>query len=47
MRTSLPVSSAIDANYTRHRQAARAIAERYFDSDRVLTHLLDRVGATS
>jgi hypothetical protein len=38
---------SIDANYTRHRQAARAIAERYFDSDRVLTHLLDRVGATS
>ncbi len=38
---------SIDANYTRHRQAARAIAERYFDSDLVLTHLLDRVGATS
>ena len=37
----------IDANYTRHRQAARAIAERLFDSDLVLTHLLDRVGATS
>ena len=38
---------AIDADYPRHRQAARALAERYFDSDRVLTRLLDRVGATS
>ena len=38
---------AIEADYARHRQAARAMAERHFDSDRVLTRLLDRVGATS
>lgn len=36
---------AIQADYPRHREAARAIAERYFDSDRVLTRLLDCVGA--
>jgi hypothetical protein len=38
---------AIDANYARHRSAARAIAETHFDSDRVLPRLLDRVGAAS
>ena len=38
---------AIEADYSRHRQAARALAERHFDSDRVLTRLLDRVGAAS
>lgn len=37
----------IDGDYPRQRQAARAIAERYFDSDRVLPYLLDRVGAPS
>jgi hypothetical protein len=36
---------AIDTDYERHRDAARAIAEQYFDSDRVLTRLLDRMGA--
>jgi hypothetical protein len=38
---------AIDADYARHRRTARAIAETYLDSDRVLARLLDRVGATS
>jgi hypothetical protein len=38
---------AIDADYPRHRSAARALAETYLDSDRVLTRLLDRVGAAS
>ena len=38
---------AIETHYPRHREAARAIAETYFDSDRVLTRLLDRVGAAA
>jgi hypothetical protein len=38
---------SIDANYPRHREAARAIAETHFDSDRVLTRLLEHVGAMS
>jgi hypothetical protein len=32
-------------DYRRHRRAARALAEAHFDSDRVLTDLLARVGA--
>ena len=31
----------VETNYARHAQAARAIAEVYFDSDKVLTHLID------
>ena len=30
----------VEANYTRHAKAARAIAEAYFDSDKVLTRLI-------
>jgi len=36
----------IEANYARHTAAARAIAETYFDSDRVLTRLLDEALST-
>ncbi len=32
------------AHPERHRKAARALAEEYFDSDRVLTRLVDRIG---
>lgn len=35
---------AINADYARHARAARAIAERYFDSDLVLGRLLERLG---
>jgi len=35
---------AINSDYHRHAAAARAIAEEYFDSDKVLTHLLERAG---
>jgi hypothetical protein len=31
----------VEANYERHAQAARAIAETYFDSDKVLTRLVE------
>lgn len=33
----------IESNYDRHSEAARNIAEDYFDSDKVLTHLFDRL----
>jgi hypothetical protein len=32
----------VEANYARHAQAARAIAETYFDADKVLTRLIDQ-----
>ncbi len=31
----------VEAHYERHAAAARAIAEQYFDSDRVLSRLID------
>lgn len=40
-------AEAIQADYPRHRDAARALAERHFDSRSVLTSLLERVGARS
>ena len=38
---------SIQADYQRHREAARAIAEQHCDSNRVLSRLLDRVWSTS
>ena len=37
----------ITRNYSRHAHAARRLAEEFFDSDIVLSHLLTRVGAMS
>jgi len=37
-------AASIAADYGRHSRAARAIAEEYFDSDKVLTRFLDQVG---
>ena len=34
----------ISGNYARHSRAARALAEEYFDSDRVLSQLLGKLG---
>lgn len=34
----------MNGDYTRHARAARDLAEEYFDSDKVLPRLLDRVG---
>jgi hypothetical protein len=34
-------------DYRRHARAARAVAEDYFDSDKVLTRLLERVGGAT
>jgi hypothetical protein len=36
---------AIHADYTSHCRAAREIAEQYFDSDRVLTEILQQMGS--
>jgi hypothetical protein len=36
---------SIETHYARHRDAARAIAEEHFDSNRVLLRLLDRISA--
>jgi hypothetical protein len=38
---------ALNSNYPRHREAARSIAEEYFDSDQVLATLLQRLGTTA
>ncbi len=35
----------ISSDYARHSRAARALAEEYFDSDRVLSRLLQMIGA--
>jgi hypothetical protein len=35
----------VEADYERHARAARAVAEERFDSDRVLSRLLARLGA--
>jgi hypothetical protein len=37
---------ALSGDYDRYARAARAVAEEYFDSDKVLGRLLQRVGAT-
>jgi hypothetical protein len=39
-------ADAIERDYPRHCAAARAIAEEYFDSDKVLTRLLHEVGVS-
>jgi hypothetical protein len=42
------VLAAIDrlhSDYRRQARAARELAEEYFDSDKVLTRLLEQVGA--
>jgi len=47
--TSYDVLGSIEAlkrDYARHARAARAIAEEHFDSDKVLTRLLQQIGAT-
>jgi hypothetical protein len=36
----------VESNYARHAKAARAIAEEYFDADKVLSHLIDEASAT-
>jgi hypothetical protein len=47
-QTAEDVLAAIDAlrgDYPRHARAARALAEEHFDSDKVLSRLLRRIGA--
>jgi hypothetical protein len=40
-------AARILGDYDRHARAARALAERYFDSDRVLAELVDQIEATA
>jgi hypothetical protein len=44
---ALAAVEALRSDYARHARAARALAESYFDSDRVLSRLLDHLGASS
>jgi glycosyltransferase involved in cell wall biosynthesis len=37
---------AVEGDYVRHAKAARAIAEEYFDSDRVLSRLLEEASSS-
>ena len=37
----------MNRDYAHHRKAARELAERYFDSGKVLARLLDKVGVFS
>jgi hypothetical protein len=39
----LAAIDAINTDYARQARAARALAEEYFDSDKVLTRLLERI----
>ena len=41
---ALDAVAAVEGDYPRHAQAARGIAEEHFDSDRVLTKLLTKLG---
>jgi hypothetical protein len=41
MEEAIAAIREVEAHYTQHAKAARAIAEAYFDSDKVLTRLLD------
>jgi hypothetical protein len=43
----LAAITAINHDYARHARAARVLAEEYFDSDRVLTRLLERIGVAA
>jgi hypothetical protein len=37
----------VRSDYARHARGARALAERYFDSDRILGDLLQRLGVAA
>jgi hypothetical protein len=42
----LAAVAALNADYARHARAARALAEEFFDSDKVLARLLNQVGVS-
>lgn len=42
---AVDAAEELQTNYERHSRAARELAREYFDSDRVLTRLLERAGA--
>jgi hypothetical protein len=44
MEDALTAIESLNSDYAGHARAARLIAEEYFDSDRVLSRLLDQIG---
>jgi hypothetical protein len=44
MEEAIAGAEGITRDYTRHCRAARALAEKYFDSDKVLARLMDEIG---
>lgn len=47
IESALAALETVNRNYVGHAKAARGIAEDYFDSDKVLTRLLQRLGVAS
>jgi hypothetical protein len=43
----LAIIEALNSGYERHARAARILAEEHFDSDKVLTRLLEHVWSTT
>jgi hypothetical protein len=43
----LAAVAALRSNYPRHARAALALAEEYFDSDKVLNRILQQLGVLS
>lgn len=41
MEEAVVAIKEVEGNYARHTKAARALAEEYFDSDKVLTRLIE------
>jgi len=44
LRQAVEAIHTIDRDYQGHAQGARQIAEQYFDSDKVLAGMLNRIG---
>ena len=41
MEEAVSAIKEVERDYARHAKAARAIAEEYFDSDKILTRLIE------
>ena len=45
MEEAVAAIQEVEGDYDRHAKAARAIADEYFDSDKVLTRLIEEAGS--